>query len=82
MLRLVADPAISTCASRARRCPPRAGARRPRIVPVERTARTAHRERSLRAAGPSTDDPRERHRELVELGRLAMAHAMHEALAR
>lgn len=82
MLRLVADSAASPLAPRARRRPLRAGARRPRIVPVDGMARIGIRERSLRAPGPSTDDPRERRRELVELGRLAMAHAMHEALAR
>jgi hypothetical protein len=82
MLRLVADPATSSRAPRARRRPLRAGARRPRVVLVDRTARIGIRDRSLRAPGPSTDDPCERRRELVELGRLAIAHAMHEALAR
>ena len=82
MLRLLADPATSSRAPRACRRPLRTGAGRPRAVLVDRTARTGLRDRSLRARGPSTDDPRERHRELAELGRLAIAHAMHEALAR
>ncbi|HEX6060348.1 MAG TPA: hypothetical protein VFZ11_15165 [Gemmatimonadaceae bacterium] len=81
MLRLLADPSATSRAPRARCLAPRAAARRARVF-GERSARLARCEAPARGPGPSSDDAAVRRRELVELGRLALAYEMREALAR
>jgi hypothetical protein len=84
VLRLLADPSAAPRAPRARCLAPRAAARRARAS-GERSAwpaRLARCDAPARGPGPSSDDPTTRRRELLELGRLALAYEMREALAR